>query len=60
MYMLRILNNTLTHLNSIRKSYKEDLLEANIDLVSFNVLDILRCKCIGYKKDIKRIYNSLV
>jgi hypothetical protein len=50
----------LENLNLIRKEYSQDLLESGIDLITFNILDILRCRCVGSKKDIKRIYQSLI
>lgn len=59
-YTLLFLNTTLQYLNLIRKQYQPDEPESNIDLITFNVLDVLRCKCIGSKHDIKRIYNQLV
>lgn len=59
-YTLLFLNTALQYLNVIRKQYRPDEPESNIDLITFNVLDVLRCKCIGSKHDIKRIYNQLV
>lgn len=58
--MGNILNGYLHHLNCIRKCYSNDDIENSIDLVTFNVLDILRCRCVGSKSDIRRIYDSLV
>lgn len=40
--------------------YNRDVLEKSIDLITFNVLDILRCRCVGSKQDVKRIYQTLV
>lgn len=54
------LSTYLKGLNAIRKKYSEDLLESNLDLITFGVLDLVRCKCIGSKKQIKLIYERLM
>lgn len=59
-FLTDFLNSVMEHLNSIRKTYNQELLESGVDLITFNILDILRCRCIGSKKDIKRIYDSLL
>lgn len=58
-YTLLILSSLMKCLNSIRESYQEDDLESHIDLITFNVMDLLRCKCVGSKKQVKRIYDEL-
>jgi hypothetical protein len=57
---LKKLSVFLTGLNQIRKCYSQDLLESNLDLITFGVLDLVRCKCMGNKKQIKDIYDRLL
>lgn len=58
--LVTMLNTLIEHFNQVRKLYSEDTLESGLDLVTFNVLDILRCRCVGSKRDIRRIYSELV
>lgn len=39
--------------------YKSDEIESNIILTTFGIMDLLRCKCIGSKSEIYRIYNEI-
>lgn len=50
----------LSKLIKIRSLYNDQKLEANIHLVTFGVMDLLRCKCIGSKSDINRIYQRII
>jgi len=54
-----VLNTLLRGLEQARSRYPPDRIESNLDLVSCNIMDILRCKCVGRKRDIKRIYQAL-
>ena len=35
-------------------------MESNLHLVTFSVMDLLRCRCVGTKSEIYRIYNEIV
>lgn len=59
-YCRKILNNLLQSLNSVRSKYKDGTLESNIDLVTFGVMDLLRCRCVTSKKELFRIYNEVL
>lgn len=58
--ILLALNSLLKGLNSIRKCYSESDILSNLDLVTCNILDIVRCKCVGSKRDIRRVYEDLL
>lgn len=57
--MLTILNIILKQLVKIGSFYKADEVESNIQLVTFGVMDLLRCKCIGSKDQIFSIYDEI-
>lgn len=59
-HILLTLNSLLESLNSVRKCFGDSDIMANLDLISCNILDLVRCKCVGTKKDIKKIYEDLV
>lgn len=58
-FLLILLRRHLRFLNFFRSKYQPDDHESNIDFITFGVLDLLRCKCIGSKREIKRVYDSL-
>lgn len=47
--ILSVLNILLKQLAKIGTFYKPEEVESNIQLVTFGVMDLLRCKCIGTK-----------
>lgn len=56
-YTALILSMQLELLNVLRTKYSEEKAEAKLDLVTFGVMDLLRCRCVGGKREIKRVYN---
>jgi hypothetical protein len=52
-----MLNNFIRALNSVRSKYRDGTLESSIDLVTFGVMDLLRCRCVTTKRELLRIYN---
>jgi len=57
--LFQFCNGLLQELNAIKDSYAEGDIESQIDMISFGVMDLLRCKCIGSKEEILRIYEQL-
>jgi hypothetical protein len=55
----RTCTEMLQVLNCLKDSYTCNDIESQIDLITFNVMDLLRCKCVGSKHDILRIYEQL-
>lgn len=49
----------LEGINEVRKKYLPERIESNLDLTTCNIMDLLRCKCVGRKRDLKRIYQML-
>lgn len=58
--MLNFLNLMLGKLVQVRTRYEDQKLESNIHLVTFGVMDILRCRCVGSKSEIYRIYKEIL
>jgi hypothetical protein len=56
-YTQKILNDLIFALNGVGEMYSGNSLESGLDLVTFGVMDILRCRCVGSKQEIFRIYS---
>ena len=51
-YMLVFLNLALEHLVKVRFDYPETTVERHINLITFGVVDLLRCRCVGNRQEI--------
>lgn len=58
-YTQKMLNDLISNLNSVSEMYGGGTLESGLDLVNFGVMDILRCRCVGSKQQIFRVYNEI-
>lgn len=58
-YTLKMLNNLLSGLNKVRSRYENIVLESSLDLVTFGVMDIMRCRCVGSRQQILRIHREI-
>lgn len=59
-HVLNFLNLMLGKLVKVRSRYEDQKLESNLNLVTFGVMDILRCRCVGSKSEIYRIYKEIL
>lgn len=50
----------MSNLIKLRDQYDEMAQESTINLITFNITDLLRCKCVGTKQEIYRIYNQIL
>ena len=58
--LLVFLNLCLEKLVEVRGKYPEESIESNIQLITCGIMDILRCRCIGSKQEIYRIYHEII
>lgn len=57
--VLKLLNALIYALAGVRERFDPEVLESNIDLLSFQVLDLLRCRYVGSRQEILRIFETV-
>ncbi len=57
-YLNRLIHGLLTSTSKFSKYYSN--INTSIDIITFQIMDLFRCRCVSGEKEIIRIYNEII